>query len=91
MTEVQNFTKMRVIPILNYLLKIILFFYNKSAVPRNIVGLMIRMFKFFIIDVIFEELKSDLIIACGESYRDRINAVFAEYEFIFDYVDSEKK
>lgn len=58
--------------------------------PRNIVGLVIKMFNFFITDVISEELKSDLVIACGESYRDRINAVFAGYEFIFDSVESEK-
>lgn len=82
---------MDTITILNYLLKIILFFYSDSVLPRKVVDDVILLFKCFVVNVLFPQLKVDLIQACGDNFTNKINEVFRPYERVFDYVDTEKK
>lgn len=82
---------MDILKILNHLLRLILFFYSQPSLPRNVVDKIINLFKNFLVEILFPQLKTDILKACGIEHEDKINDVFGQYEKIFDHVHTEKK
>lgn len=52
---------MEICKLLNHLLKIILFFYNVSSLPRNVVDNIIQQLRNFIIQIFLPQLKNDIL------------------------------
>lgn len=76
---------------MDHLRQVILFFLCNSALPKNAVENIIRLFQSFLINVFLPELKRDILKACKNQYIQEINEIFNDDGKIFDHVSSEKK
>lgn len=83
---------MRVFKLFCCLLHIIITFLANSAMPRAFIVKIVRLFKFFIVDVMLHDLKIDILDALNQpNPRFKIEQSFQECERIFDHVKTEKK